>query len=411
MPGNGLRLVASSLLCLVLAGAAAPPSASAAPLRHQPLRHQPLRHQPLRHQTAPARLVSGWIPYWQLTDGVAAARAHRNLIGDASLFWYTATPAGQVVEQVPGGQPDRAALDAAIVALHAAAIRAFITVNDQGFDAASMAGLLRHPATANRLVRNLVTVASRSGADGIDIDFENMNFGGDRMHRRAVKNRFPMFLGTLRASLHASHLRLSIALPARTGPHDPSWGVIDYPAIAAHVDRARVMTYDVHTRSTGPGPIAPLPWVAAVAHYAQSQFGRRLSLGLPAYGYTWYVRTLSGTCPAGVQVATVGSTQDMRDIAVREHKTPTYVKHDAEYTFSYVKRYSDGTNTCRVRRVVWFEDARSVNAKVRILHNTHIGSVATWTLPDVSTASWRALRTYSPRRVALTVGLDTRHRR
>ncbi len=374
------RCVVAGLLCLVLAGAAATPTASAAPLHPR---------------AATTRVVSGWIPYWQLTDGVATAVAHRGLMRDVALFWYTATPTGRVSEQVPGGQPNLASLDAAIAQLHAASIRTFITVNDQGFDAASMARLLRHQARADRLASNLVNVASRSGANGIDIDFENMNFGGNRQARRIVKTRFPTFLGNLRASLHASHLRLSIALPARTGPRDSSWGVIDYPAIATNVDRVRVMTYDVHTRSTGPGPIAPRPWVADVGPYAASQFGRRLSLGLPSYGYTWYLRTLSGTCPAGVRAATVGSTQDMRDIAAREHKVPTYVKADAEFTFGYVKRYTDGTNTCRVRRVVWFEDARSVNAKLRFMRNAHIGSVAMWTLTDVSRASWHALRAYA----------------
>jgi spore germination protein YaaH len=369
------------------------PAAQAAPA---PIPTSPAAsHRDVR-VAAPARVVSGWIPYWQLTDGVDAVVAHSALMRDASLFWYRATRIGGVRVQDPT-QPNQTALDSAVSSLQSAGVRTYLTVTDQGFSAGTMATLLSNKPASARLVNNLVAVATSAHADGIDIDFEHMNFGVSGKARTQVKELFPLFLARLQKALHASSLRLLVSLPARNGPRDPAWNTIDYRAISPHVDRANVMTYDVHTGSTAPGPIAPLPWVRSVATYAAAQFGRRLSLGLPSYGYTWYLRTLAGRCPAGVTTTTVGSIADMRAIAVRENTTPTYVKRDAEFTFSYVKRYVDGGRQCRARRVVWFEDARSVNAKIKVMAARRIRSVAYWTLADVNPASWAAVSRWSGR--------------
>ena len=377
-------VVVASVVAAAVLATSAPAIAAPAPATTERGSHAAVRS-----------VASGWIPYWHLSEGLAATLAHPTLLRDVSLFWDTVTRAGRVQEQEPGVEPDRATLDAAVASIRAQGVRVFITVNDQGFNATAMVRLLQDPARRARLVDSLVSVASRSGADGIDIDFEAMNFGTVGADRTTVKLEFPTFLGDLRAALHAAGLRLSVALPARTGPHDPSWEVFDYRTISANVDRARVMTYDAHSMSTTAGPIAPLSWVGAVGRYAARRFGPRLSLGTPAYGYTWYVRTLSGVCPAGVRSATIGSTQDMLDIAAREHQRPTYVPSVGEYTFSYLKGYRGGGHQCRVRRVVWFEDARSLTAKLDVLRRNHIGSVSFWTLGDERRASWRVLRGFA----------------
>jgi spore germination protein len=369
------------------------PSTQAAPA---PVPLSPAASPTDARTAAPTRVVSGWIPYWQLADGVDAVVAHSALMRDASLFWYRATRTGGVRVQDPS-QPDQATLDSAVASLQSVSVRTYLTVNDEGFSAGSMAALLGNKDASARLVNNLVAVATRAHADGIDIDFEHMNFGVSGKARTQVKERFPPFLARLQQALHTASLRLLLSLPARTGPRDPAWNTIDYHAISPHVDRANVMTYDAHTGSTAPGPVAPLPWVRRVATYAAAQFGRRLSLGLPAYGYTWYVRTLSGQCPGGVTTTTVGSIADMRAIAARENTTPTYVRSDAEFTFSYTKKYVGAGSQCRVRRVVWFEDARSVNAKTKVMTARHIRSVAYWTLADVNRASWTALGRWSIR--------------
>ena len=340
-------------------------------------------------------VASGWITYWRLDDGLASTLAHAELFNDVAMYWYSATRRSTVVEQEPGSQPSQALLDQAVASLQAKGIRVFLTVNDEGFTASSMAGLLKDRQRRGLLIDNLVAKAQLSGADGIDIDFESMNSGSVGAARTAVKQEFPVFLGKLQTALHARDLRLSIALPARTGPRDDSWEVFDYRAIAGSVDRARVMTYDFHVMSGSPGPIAPIAWVDDVARFAAAHFGRKLSLGVPAYGYNWFVKRLSGTCPGSAFAPTSGSTRALVDVAKRENVTPTFVRAVAGSTFTYSRAFFGGGDSCRVKRTVWYEDSRSVAAKLTLLRRYHIRSMALWTLGGERAGTWKVLSRYA----------------
>jgi spore germination protein YaaH len=346
-------------------------------------------------RAAPAPVASGWIVHWRLGKGVNAVSRHAELVKDVSFFWFRATRTSQVVEQEPGAQPSPAKLYDAVQAVRSLGVPAYVTVNDAGFDATAMARLLGDRQRRATLVTNLAQAAADAGADGLDIDFEHMNFGSDGASRTAVKKRFPRFLAQLQARLHADGRKLSVALPARTGARDGSWEVFDYRAIAPTVDRARVMAYDYHVPSGRPGPVAPLSWVNDVARFAGATFGRKASLGLPAFGYNWHVKRLSGTCPAGATSPTSGTTRAFRALAAREGVTPTYAKSATGYTFAYRRTFSDGTSTCRVKRTVWFEDSRSVKDKLPLLRRHGLGSVAIWRLGGERPATWRVLRAYA----------------
>ncbi|MFZ0323053.1 MAG: glycosyl hydrolase family 18 protein [Actinomycetes bacterium] len=345
--------------------------------------------------TAPRRVASGWITYWRLDDGLASTLAHAALFRDVSLYWYSATRRSTVVEQQPGSQPSLTVLNQAVTSLQAQGVPVFLTVNDQGLGATSMARLLTDRQRRGRLIDNLVAKAQLSGADGIDIDFESMNVGPNGADRTTVKRVFPVFLGKLRQALHSQSLSLSVALPPRTSPRDGNWEVFDYGAIAANVDRARVMTYDFSTMAGRPGPIAPITWVDSVARFASAHFGRRLSLGLPTYGYNWFVKRLSGSCPRVATAPTYGSTRSLVDLAASHHVTPGYVRSVAGYTYSYRRWFSSGTRSCRVERTVWYEDARSVWAKLAVLRRHGFGTVALWSIGGERKGTWTVLRHYA----------------
>jgi spore germination protein YaaH len=310
---------------------------------------------------------------------------------DVSVFWFTATPASTVEEQSPS-TPDDPVLEEAIGTLQAAGLRVYVTVTDQDFTAASMAALLTDRDRRKALVGSLATTAAEIGADGVDIDFEHMNFGS-AADKATVKRWFPVFLRQLDSRLERTMRRLTVTVPARTGRRDPSWSVFGYAAIAAEVDRARVMTYDFHTRSSEPGPIAPLDWVADVARYAGATFGRKASLGMPAYGYNWAVRTLVGPCSGIAVQNTSGSTRDFVALAQLRGASVEYRPDVAGYTYTYV--YDDPSSDCQTKRRVWFEDVRSVRAKLPLLRRYGLGSIAIWQLGGERSATWRVLRDYA----------------
>src|SRR3954468_8447006 len=245
------------------------------------------------------RIVTGWIPYWDLQQGVDAATSHPKVMADVSTFWYRITSASEVSPLQDNTRPE-SDLTTAISDLHAAGIAVFPTVTDESFSAGSMAHLLGDKSRRAALISSISDMVTRVGADGVNIDFEHMNFGNVGSYRTQVKKLFPVFLDKLRQRLHNQDALLSVAVPARRSASDSGWEVFDYKAIGHVVDRAQIMTYDYSVNSTG--PIGPYAWTRNVMEYAQKEFrGVPLSVGVPQYGRNWYIGTLKGKCPAAAK--------------------------------------------------------------------------------------------------------------
>lgn len=314
------------------------------------------------------RVVTGWIPYWDMAEGVAAVVERPSVFAEVSPFWYRATQTGAVRPMVDNEVPE-GELIAAISELHAVGVAAYPSVKDDGFGGHQMAQLLSDSQKRGALVDDLVAMVQRTGADGVEIDFEGMNFGGTGRERTAIKRLYPQFLGQLQQRLHAQEKLLAVALPPRRSATDDYWEVIDYDAIARVVDRARVMTYDYSTDR--PGPVAPFAWTKAVAEYARKEFRRvPLSIGVPAYGRNWYLETLRGTCPSAATATAAPTTAQAFDLADQFGAEPTWSRTAREYHYDYRRPYPE-YGRCIVMRRVWFGEARS--AQERLLLAKHLG--------------------------------------
>ena len=261
------------------------------------------------------RVVTGWIPYWDFADGVAGVIDNADVVAEISPFWYRATLGSQVQPQTGNANPE-STLVTAIDELQAAGVAVLPSVTDDGIDSGEMANLLSDPDRRGALLIDIVAMVERTGADGVDLDFEDMNFGGTASDKTTVKRRYPLFLENLRSRLNSRGAVLSVAVPSRRSASDPNWAVFDYDAIGRSVDRARIMTYDYSTESTDPGPIAPIEWTREVMRYAASEFSRvPLSVGVPAYGQNWPIETVSGNCPSGVGAETTVSPTSQQALA------------------------------------------------------------------------------------------------
>jgi len=107
------------------------------------------------------------------------------------------------------------------------------------------------------------------------------------------------------------------------------------------------------------------------------------------------VTRLSGTCPGAAFAPTSGSTRALVDVAKRESVTPTFVRTVAGSRFTYSRAFVGGGDSCRVKRTVWYEDSRSVAAKLTFLRRYHIRSMALWTLGGERAGTWKVLSRYA----------------
>jgi spore germination protein len=323
---------------------------------------------------APGRATVASLPYWSIGNGTGVVLAHRQAFTEASPWMYGLTASGQINVQYSPGQA--AAVTADIQRLRDAGLRIVPTVaniTNGNWAYPPVARLLHNPALLRQHIAALVALATRHGYAGIDIDYEDLH--------AADRQAFTTFITQLAAALHAHGKILSVAVFAKTtnAGYAPRNVAQDYAALGRAADQVRVMAYDYHWASSGPGPIAPAGWVRGVLGYARSQIpASKIILGIPLYGYDW----------TGNHGAVVTQQQALR-LAAQHAVAVRYDRASQSPWFAY-------TAPGGSRHQVWFEDPASTSAKLALARAAGVGGVFCWMYGDEAPGTWPALSQGGP---------------
>lgn len=223
----------------------------------------------------------------------------------------------------------------------------------------------------DRLVAAIVALVTAKGYDGIQIDFEGLN----PTDRALLAD----FMRRLHERLAPMGKLTTMAVAAKASDVQTGWGgVYDYAALAPAVDLVVLMAYDYHYQNgKTPGAIAPVGWVRAVAQFGARQFGAdKTLLGIPFYGMDW--NTTKGPPARTVRMA------DGPPLAQRVGATSGYSVVDAA---NWV-RYTDETGNAHE---AWYEDERSIAAKLQVMTDLGLAGFATWRLGQENAAAWTAI--------------------
>jgi spore germination protein len=336
----------------------------------------------------PRKFVTGWLPYWNTAEATKSVVDNANLFQDASPFVFDAnsrTDISLTADTDEWRQMRRS--------LRSAGVANIPTVATD-LSADEFARIVKNPDRRADHARALAQVVGRYNLDGIDLDYESINFGSTTA-KETVRKYYPALLRNLDARLDRMGAVTSVTVAARTSRTDPNWWVYNYPALGRHADRVRIMTYDFHWSGGSPGPIAPKWWVNDVASYASRAIApRKVSLGMPAYGRDWFVEKLSGTCPSSARETVSRTTRQMWEFAGAVGKSAQWRERATSRHFTYVRKYSSGGQTCQVKRAVWFDDGRSLDTKVQLVDKYGLRGIAIWALGNEGPGSWPLLREY-----------------
>jgi spore germination protein len=341
--------------------------------------------------TAPRRIVNGWLPYWSMPSSLNSVTTNADLWSDASPFWYQATGATTINGHAGAG--DTTVIDT----LRSRNIKVVPTVTES-LDATGMAKLLADPSQRAAHVTALVNLVTAKGYDGVDLDYESMNFGGTSADRATVRSGFVALARELGAALDAKGRLLSVTVGARTRADDPNWSVFDYGGIAPSVDRFRIMTYDYHWRNGPPGAVAPVWWVNNVLAYAVTAVpASKIEVGVPLYGYDW---PADPTQSDGYGPATSLSYQQAEARRVQYGAVRQWSATEGAPYFTYTAN--------NVKHVVWYNDADATKAKMTFIEKYGIRGLAFWAVGYEDTRQWPVLRSYAIQKsTKLTISAPT----
>lgn len=367
----------------------------------------------------PAKIMSGWMPYWTTSSSLATITTNKALYSEVSPFWYMLTwsPAGgsAIYQQVSNSSKVTAK-----TTLSSLGVAAWPTLTD-GMPTRRLSAIMQVTATRQKLVSQLVTLAVGEGYQGLDLDFEKFAFSDGSSTWAQTRPAWVQFVKELAAGLHAKGKKLSVTTPplcnmnSTCGPTTGYW-VYDWKGVGTYADVVRIMAYDYSWDT--PGPIGPFGWAEANVAFAVSQMpAGKVELGVPTYGRDWVARDANnklvvvGTCPTNVTVDLGKHEFDSVNapaVLAARGLTSKNVLWDNTYkesTFRY-NRYYTGTvispttkkpvaTTCRVAHEGWYADSRAVVARASLVGKYKIRGITTWTIGGEDPAQWAPLTAYA----------------
>lgn len=225
------------------------------------------------------------------------------------------------------------------------------------------------PENRSRLVGEVQRLIEDYGFDGVNVDIEAFYEGDGEL--------LETFLDELAATIRPRGNLLTVSIPAKTDDEGNAWSApFNYRRIGQIADRVAIMTYDEHGYSSGPGPVASIGWVEDVVRYAITRIPRdKLLLGIPAYGFDW---TEGRKHPRYLSYKLAVDTAERAGVSIgwdEKAKVPRFAYRDE-----------------RGRHEVWFEDARSWQAKIDLVNEYDLAGIAIWRLGMEDPVGWEAIR-------------------
>lgn len=243
------------------------------------------------------------------------------------------------------------------------------------FDSDLAATILRNQGTQQRLITNILETIRSKGYRGINIDFEYV-YPEDR-------ENYNQFLRRLVASLRPEGYLVSTAVAPKE--REDQEGLLyeahDYRAHGEIVDFVIIMTYEWGWAGGRPWAIAPINKVRDVLDYAVTAIPQnKIIMGIPLYGRDWKIPWEQGT------IAKTISPKQAVQLAKKHHVAIQYnTTYEAPF-FRYVDE--DGQE-----HEVWFEDARSMQAKYDVMKEYNLRGGGFWVLGNPFPQNWPVLQT------------------
>lgn len=296
------------------------------------------------------------------------------IVRDAGRYLTYLSPFAYLIREDGNLQPieDVPAIQAAISvgAVPMMSITNF-TSTARGENLASV--VLNSPQIIESLLNNIVRIMRQKGYRGLNIDFENV-LPADRV---AYNN----FLETAVSRLHREGYFVSTALAPKISTEQAGllYEAHDYEAHGRIADFVVLMTYEWGWRGGPPQAISPINEMRRVLDYAVTLIPKnKILLGFQIYARDWLVPHMRG------QEAETFSNQEAVRRAIRYGAVIQFDPVSQSPFFRYVDEQGRGHE-------VWFEDARSAQAKFDLVKEYDLRGISYWALGYPFPQNWALL--------------------
>ncbi len=125
--------------------------------------------------------------------------------------------------------------------------------------------------------------------------------------------------------------------------------------------------------------VQPIEEVRKVLRYAVSEIpSEKILMGMPNYGYDWELPYTRGTAASSIGFMAA------LELAIRNNSEILYDEKSQTPYFYYTEN--------GVRHVVWFDDAKSIDAKLRLIDEFDLAGASYWTVNRCFIPNWEIVQ-------------------
>ena len=230
-----------------------------------------------------------------------------------------------------------------------------------GFSSELAHVLLTDEAVQTRLLENIVRLINEKSYYGLNINFEYV-YPFDR-------DAYSAFVARAAKRLHPIGCPVSTAIAPKESADQQGilYAAHDYRAHGLYADRVILMTYEWGYTYGAPQAVSPVNRIRRVLEYALTEMpAGKILMGFSNYAYDWTLPWKQGTA------ARVLSNAGAQELAASRWAEIQYDQTAGAAWFNY-------TDTAGQRHVVWFEDARSVRARLALVEEYGLAGISIWT--------------------------------
>lgn len=314
-------------------------------------------------------------------DVIINGYAYPNISGEVLAAWlpeltyllnfsYGITADGGLVELADEGLRSAAA-DAGVGTL-----MVLTPFNEQGqFSNELAAEVLRSDAARSALAANIRDTVISRNMSGVDFDFEYVYAEDRELYVELVRETAQL--------LRPLGRTVTAALAPKTSASQPGllYGGHDYRGMGEAADYALLMTYEWGYTYGPPMAVAPLNKVREVIEYGLTEIeASKILMGIPNYGYDWTLPFVRGETAA-------------RKVSLDEARAIAE-SYGAQIRFDVVAKspYFYYTDENDMEHVVWFEDERSLSAKLALIDEYGLAGAAYWNIMNYYAGNTAVLR-------------------
>ncbi len=243
-----------------------------------------------------------------------------------------------------------------------------------GFSSDLAHTLLSDKEVQKRYIQNVLEKMKERNYYGLDIDFEYV-FPEDR-------ENYNDFISEMADRLSPQKITLTTALAPKHSAEQQGllYSAHDYAHHGKLADHVILMTYEWGYTKGPAMAVAPINQVKKVLEYATSVIpGNKILLGMPNYGYDWTLPFVKGS--SARSLSNIEAVDLARNIG-------TTIQYDEISQAPYFYYYDEDKD----RHEVWFQDARSVQAALRLVEQFDLGGISLWTINRPFPQIWLVLR-------------------